>query len=155
MNIRENQVRPDVPLMQPGLTRQVARIVHRGDTEHLVPGTRVTMDELHRYQLLGRGLQARAMAAAIGSLFRALAWPWRKLPASLAQLSREATAIRHLSALDDHLLQDIGIHREQIPAAVAGLMARPTRANALPATALEQPPERRTACNDPHVKAAA
>lgn len=155
MTIRENQARAGIALVQPGLTRQVARIVARGATDNLVPGTHVSMDELHRYQLLGRKLQARATAEALGSLFRALVWPWKKLAAGIAQISREAAGIRQLSAMDDHLLEDIGIRREQIPAAVAGLIARPAHADAAPATVVERRAEARIACNDPHVKAAA
>ena len=155
MTITENQARAGIALLQPGLTRQVARIVHRGDSGHLVPGTHVSMDELHRYQLLGRRLQARATAAAFGSLFRALVWPWKKLAASLAQIGREAASMRQLSALDDHLLRDIGIRREHIPAVVAGLLAQPVRANAAPASVVERRAAPPIACNDPHVKAAA
>ena len=155
MTIRENQARADSALYQPGLTRQVARIVDRGDSDNLVPGTHVSMDELHRYQLLGRRLQARATAAAFGSLFGALAWPWKKLAALYGPISREAAGMRQLSALDDHLLRDIGIRREHIPAAVAGLIARPARAQAAPAAVVEGRATPPMACNDPHVKAAA
>jgi uncharacterized protein YjiS (DUF1127 family) len=80
------------------------------------------MDEFHEYQLLGRRLQAQAMASAITVAFRGLVWPFKKLAAAYARASREAASIRQLSALDDHLLADLGISRSQIPAAVAGLL---------------------------------
>lgn len=157
MNTNQNQVRDGTGLLQPGVTRRAAKIVHRDDSHHLVPGTHVTVEELHRYQLLGRRLQARATAAALGSLFRALLWPAKKLAAAYARASREAAAIRELSALDDHLLADIGLSRGQIPAAVAGLLARPASARRQPVATVvhESRLERPAGCNDAHTKAAA
>jgi hypothetical protein len=60
LNIRQNQDPPGVVLFERGVQRRVALIVGRNDREKLVPGTNVTMDELQRYQLAGRRLQARA-----------------------------------------------------------------------------------------------
>ena len=119
------QVPSGTTLLGPGVERRVATIVRRGDDTHLVPGTHVTMDELHQYQLLGRRLQARALAAALTGLARALVWPVRRLVAGFRRAHREGVAIRQLGALDDHLLADIGLSRSQIPAAVAGLLDRP------------------------------
>jgi uncharacterized protein YjiS (DUF1127 family) len=156
MTISENQARSGIALHQPEVHRQVVRLVGRGDTEHLVPGTHVSMDELHQYQLLGRRLQARAAAGAFASVFRSLVWPFQKLAAASARASREAAAIRQLSVLDDHLLADLGIHRGQIRAAVAGLMERPVAEQARPATSVESPrDEARTASNDPQAREAA
>ena len=125
MNVQPNQVPSGTTLLGPGVERRVATIVRRGEDAHLVPGTHVTMDELHRYQLLGRRLQARATAAALAGLARALVWPVRRLVAGFRRARREGVAIRQLGALDDHLLADIGLSRSQIPAAVAGLLDRP------------------------------
>lgn len=150
------QARSPIGLEQPGVSRQVARIVHRGDREHLVPGTCVTMDELHQYQLLGRQLQARAMGQALASLARALSWPFRKLARAQRRLGREAAAIRQLRALDDHLLRDIGISRDAIPHAVAGLAARIEAPGEAPTA--EPVPVRAECslpCNDAHAKKAA
>jgi uncharacterized protein YjiS (DUF1127 family) len=136
MNMQQNQVPTGPTLLQPGLYRRVAVIADRGDEDHLVPGTHVTMDEFHRYQLLGRQLQARAMARALATalagLRQALAWPFRKVADALGRARREGAAIRALGALDDHILADIGITRDQIPAAVAGLLQRPAAATATP-----------------------
>ena len=155
MTIQRNQDHPDVVLLQPGVHRRVAAIVDRGDTDNLVPGTNMTMDELQRYQLLGRRLQARATASALTGLLRAVAWPVKKLAATYGRVSRHATAIRQLGALDDHLLQDIGIRRDNIPQAVAGLMSRPAATKAAPAPLVQRLAGRQAACNDPHAKAAA
>lgn len=155
MNTKRNQAPSRIALFEPGVTRRVAAIVDRGDTGNLVPGTNVTMDELHRYQLLGRQLQARAMASTLTSLFRALVWPVRVLAASLGRAGREVAAIRQLGALDDHLLQDIGIRRENIPQAVAGLMSRPAATETAPAPLVQRLAGQQAACNDPHAKAAA
>ena len=159
MTMKENQALHDTGLYQPGVGRRVAKIVHGGDQTDLVPGTHVTHEDLQHYQLVGRRLQARATAAALGSLLRALLWPVRKiakLAAAYARSGREAAAVRQLSALDDHLLEDIGIRREQIPAAVAGSLARSAApdAPALPTASLKRA-ERPAGCNDAHRKAAA
>lgn len=130
MSIKQNQPHRGITLNQPEVDRRVLRLVDRGDTEHLVPGTHVTMDELHHYQLLGRRLQARAVASAFAGLFRALVRSLRGLAAASARVSRETAAIRQLSALDDYLLADLGIQRGQIRAAVTGLLERPTAATA-------------------------
>ncbi len=153
MKIKRNQAPMGIALFEPGLDRRVAVIVDRGDTDNLVPGTSVTMVELHQYQLLGRRLQARAVASALSDLFRAVVRSAKKLAAAYGRVLRETTAVHHLEALDDHLLRDIGIRRENIPAAVAGLMNRPAVAHAAPVVL--RPAGQQTACNDPHVKAAA
>ena len=151
---KQNQVRSGIALYQPEVDRQVTRLVHRGDTEHLVPGTHLTMDELHEYQLLGRRLQARAVASTFSGLFTGLVRPLRKLAAAYARSNREVGGIRQLSALDDHLLADIGIRRGQIPAAVAGLMARPAATE--PAAAVKPLRSKpHAASNDPQARAAA
>jgi uncharacterized protein YjiS (DUF1127 family) len=153
LTIKRNQAPKGIALFGPGVDRRVAVIADRGDTDNLVPGTNITMDELHQYQLLGRRLQARATASALGDLFRAVVSPVKKLAAAYGRVLREATAIRQLGALDDHLLRDIGIRRENIPAAVAGLMNRPAVAHAAPVVL--PPAGQQAACNDPHAKAAA
>ena len=126
VSIKQNQPHRGITLNQPEVERRVLRLVDRGDAEHLVPGTHVTMDELHYYQLLGRRLQARAVTSAFAGLFRALVRPLRGLAAATARVSRETAAIRQLSALDDYLLADLGIQRGQIRAAVTGLLDRQT-----------------------------
>jgi len=153
VTIKGNQARKGIALFGPGIDRRVAVIVDRGDTDNLVPGTNISMDELHRYQLLGRRLQARATASALNGLFRAVARPVKKLAVAYRRALREATAIRQLGALDDHLLRDIGIRRENIPAAVVGLMNRPAVAVAAPVVL--RPARQQAASNDPHAKAAA
>jgi len=156
VNIAQNQHPRTVRLFEPGVQRRVSLIVDRGDREHLVPGTNVTMEELHRYQLLGRQLQARAMAAAITGLFRAVGRGIGKLVTGLRRARVQAAAIRELAAMDDHLLQDIGIRRDGIAAAVAGLMDRPATTRATPVRG-RQPASLRQApaCNQSHGKAAA
>ena len=160
----QNQARPDVALYQPEVERHVTRLVHRRDPDHRVPGTHLTMDAFHDYQLLGRRLQAQAMASAITAVLRGLVWPFRKLAAASARASREAAAIRQLSALDDYLLADMGISRGQIRSAVAGLLQAEATAQAERSTAVEPQPtelpkelprEPRAPCHDAETKAAA
>jgi len=142
-------------LFEPGVSRRLALIVDRGDQDHLVPGTGIAMDEFHQYQLLGRQLQARVMASTLTSLLEALLRPLGKLAAASGRALARAAAIRELGSLDDHLLRDIGIRRDDIPAAVAGLMARPPTAQPAPPRAVLKAVGQPAACNDPHVRAAA
>ena len=124
MKGQQNQAPISIGHLEPGVHRRVTTLVDRGDPEHLVPGTGITMEALHHYQLLGRRLQARAVAAAFAGLGSAIARPVRALFRSLARSRREGQAIRQLAALDDRILNDIGISRDQIPAAVTGLLTR-------------------------------
>lgn len=154
--VTSKQYQAPSELCQARVTRRVASIAHRADAQDRVPGTHVTLEELHGYQLLGRRLQARATAAALGSLFRALLWPFRNLARVFAQAGREAAAVRQLGALDDHLLEDIGIRRDQIPALAAGLATQPAQPHTHPRpTARVARGERPAGCNDAHTKAAA
>ena len=155
LNIRRNQDPPRVVLLDPGVNRRVAVIVDRGDTNNLVPGTNITMDELQQYQLLGRRLQAKATASALAGLLRAVVWPVKKLAAAYGRVSRQGAATRQLGALDDHMLRDIGIRRDNIPRVVAGLMNRPAVAVAAPAPVVLRPVGQQAACNDPHARTAA
>ena len=155
MNIRQNQDPPGVVLFERGVQRRVALIVGRNDRENLVPGTNVTMDELQRYQLAGRRLQARAVASALTGLLRAVVRPVKELAAAGGRARRQIAAIRQLGALDDHLLQDVGIRRENIPEVVAGLVSRPPATDAAAAPVALPTAGQPPACNDGHAKSAA
>lgn len=155
MTIQQNQVPTGIAQFEPGVSRRLALIVDRGDRNHLVPGTGITMDEFHEYQLLGRQLQARAMASAVTNLFRAVVLPVGKLVATFGKARTRAAAIRELGSLDDYLLRDIGIRRDDIPAAVAGLMNRQPIVDPAPPRKVLMPATRPAACNDAHARAAA
>jgi uncharacterized protein YjiS (DUF1127 family) len=152
---QQNQAPAENALFEPGVSRRLSLIVDRGDENHLVPGTGITMDQFHEYQLLGRQLQARAMASAFASLFGAIVLPLGKLAGAYGQARARGAAIRQLASLDDRMLADIGIRRESISAAVAGLMQRQPIENPAPARELFKPAGQRAACNDPHARAAA
>ena len=155
MTTQRNQAPSGVTLFEPGVERRVTLIVDGGDRYGLVPGTNISLSEFQRYQLRGRQLQARAMAKVLIGLGKAVAWPFAKLAGAYRRSRVRAAAMRQLKAMDDHLLRDIGIRREDIPAAVAGLMSRPAPADALPAPAGRQPDRRQPACNHPRARAAA
>lgn len=123
MTERQYQALDETGLYQPGVHRQVTRVVER-DGGQYVPGTGITLDALQHYQQLGRRLQARAVAEGLSKLFRGTVRAFVKPAAALGRARREAAAIRDLRRLDDRLLADIGITRGQIPAVVAGLEAR-------------------------------
>lgn len=50
----------------------------------------------------------------------------RKFLAEIRRRRARRASIRALSALDDRMLQDIGVHRGQIPALVDGLSSAPS-----------------------------
>lgn len=157
MTSTQNQESAEIRLIEPSVRRRVSLIVHPGDREHLIPGTNISMDDLHRYQLVGRQLQARAMGAAIASLFKTVRSALSGVARLIRQANQQAAAQRELAAMDDHLLQDIGIRREDIPAAVAGLMGRETVSPQAAAGGSVAEPARAPipACNESHGKAAA
>jgi uncharacterized protein YjiS (DUF1127 family) len=150
--IQQNQPLAGNTLYEPGVNRRLSLIIDRGDENHLVPGTGITMDQFHEYQLLGRQLQARAVASSFTSLFRAVALPLGKLAAAVGRALTRGAAIRQLASMDERLLEDIGIRRENISAAVAGLMERQPMVAPAPAQTVSKPA---AACNDPHARAAA
>jgi uncharacterized protein YjiS (DUF1127 family) len=152
VTIQQNQPPAGNGLYEPGVNRRLSLIVDRGDEKHLVPGTGITMDQFHEYQLLGRQLQARAVALSFTSLFRAIALPLGKLAAAFGRALTRGAAIRQLASMDDRLLDDVGIRREDISAAVAGLMNRQSMVAAAPAQNVLKPA---AACNDPHAREAA
>ena len=94
------------------------------------------------------------MASALAGLLRAVVRPVKKLAAACARVNRQVAATRQLGALDDHLLQDIGIRRDNISEAVASLMNQ-AATPAAPAPVVPPAAGRQAACNDPHAKAAA
>jgi len=87
LETQQNQALAATTLYEPGVCRRLSRIVDRGDQNHLVPGTGIAMDEFHQYQLLGRQLQARAMASAFSDLFKALGSSLDKLSATFRRPS--------------------------------------------------------------------
>ena len=155
MKITRNQAPPGLVLYEPGVHRRVAAIVDRDHTDNLIPGTSISMDELQRHVVLGRRMQARAMGSALAGLLRAVVWPLKKLAAVYGPGRRQVATIRQLGALDDRLLEDIGIRRENIPQVVAGLVSRPAGPHAAPAPVLLRPSARQVACNDRHARTAA
>ena len=157
MSKRQFQALESPGLYQPGVERQVARLVGHSGRDQPVPGTGFTLDEIQHYQRLGRQLQARAVAKGLSRLVSAVLRPLAGFAAGFARARREAAAIRDLSALDDRMLADIGIRRDLPPAVVAGLEAR-NRAGetpvARPAAVVAARP-RTSGCNDAHAQQAA
>ena len=88
MATQQNQAPAATTLYEPGVCRRLSRIVDRGDQNHLVPGTGIAMDEFHQYQLLGRQLQARAVASAFSGLFKTLGSQREKLAAAFKRPAR-------------------------------------------------------------------
>jgi uncharacterized protein YjiS (DUF1127 family) len=78
----------------------------------------MTPAEIEAY---ARRIRAEAIANVIYQGWVALKSVAARAKAHLAQ----QRALAELNSLDDAMLRDIGLNRSQIPAAVAGLIARP------------------------------
>jgi uncharacterized protein YjiS (DUF1127 family) len=155
VNMRRNQYPTKLALFEPGVQRRVTLLTSRDSENNFVPGTGISLEAFHGYQARGRQLQAQAMAAVIMGLARAASRRVKKLLAAYRQSRTRALAIRQLSAMDDRLLEDIGIRREAIPAAVAGLWQRPEVTRSSPQATPAHASQRRPAGNQDQVKAAA
>lgn len=81
----------------------------------------LTPAEIEAY---ARRIRAEAIADLIYKSWVALKSLATRAQAYLAQ----QRALNELNSLDDAMLRDIGLNRSQIPAAVAGLIARPVAA---------------------------
>jgi len=68
-----------------------------------------------------RRIRAEAIADLIFKAWVAL----KSAPARIKAYVAAQRALNELNSLDDAMLRDIGLSRSQIPAAVAGLIARP------------------------------
>lgn len=83
------------------------------------------------YTARARQLQSEAIGRAFGMTGRFLARIGSNAFRSIAGAIRRRRTVSELSRLDDHLLADIGIDREQIPMVAQGLIgpsgARPRR----------------------------
>ena len=75
------------------------------------------------YMVRARELRSESIGVALGAagrfLARAAAGAYRRIVSAL----RTRRTIKELTRLDDHLLRDIGIDREQVPMIAQGLIA--------------------------------
>lgn len=92
----------------------------RNETAFAVPANLapLTPAEIEAY---ARRIRAEAIADLVFNAWVALKTAGTRLKGYLAQ----QRALTELNGLDDAMLRDIGLSRSQIPAAVAGLIARP------------------------------
>jgi uncharacterized protein YjiS (DUF1127 family) len=92
----------------------------RNQTAFAVPANLapLTPAEIEAY---ARRIRAEAIADLVYNSWVALKSVATRVKAYLAQ----QRALNELNSLDDAMLRDIGLNRSQIPAAVAGLIARP------------------------------
>ena len=94
------------------------------------------------YLTAARSAQARALAEALGSVWRGLTMLRERIKERRARRSERRRAIAQLMQLDDRLLNDIGLRRSDIELAVDGLLADPRVTRRQPAAAAspaEQP----------------
>ncbi len=79
---------------------------------------RLFHEVIEHYAKTGR---AQAVRQALGGLIRGIVGAVRQGAEALQRWHRRRVTYRELMALDDRLLRDIGLRRDQIPAAVDGL----------------------------------
>ena len=86
-------------------------------------GTRAALSHevIEHYTQTGRALRAQAVRQALRDLIRGIVGAVRQGAEALQRWHRRRVTYRELMALDDRLLRDIGLRRDQIPAAVEGL----------------------------------
>lgn len=99
----------------------------------------VARGRLERARVISTVLTAAAKGVWSGARWtaRALAWSGRTVISGVVRAHRRRTAIRQLYALDNRLLKDIGISRDQIPAVVDGMTRQRRGAETPPAESCE------------------
>ena len=108
------------------------------------------------YTARARQLQSETIGRAFGAAGRFLARTGTDAIRSVAGTLRKRRTIAELSRLDDHLLADIGIAREQIPMIAEGLIAASNEAPRRTVPAAPCPAEYRgDAANDSQAPSAA
>ncbi len=121
------------------------KIPYREDDPWLAHDPRVYLMHMAR----ARELQSEAIGRAFGAAGRAVARIAYRAYRGIADAVRKRRTIAELSRLDDHLLDDIGIDREQIPTIAQGLIAPSGDAPRRFIPAAPYPPEfRGEAAND-------
>ena len=97
----------------------MSNIAYREDDPWLSYDPRVYL----MYAARARRLQSEAFGRAFGAAARVLARTASRAYRGIVDAVRKRRTIAELSRLDDHLLTDIGIDREQIPTIAQGLIA--------------------------------
>ena len=123
----------------------MSNIAYREDDPWLSHDPRVYL----MYAARARELQSEAIGRAFGATGRLLARSVTRAYRGIADAVRKRRTMSELSRLDDHLLADIGIDREQIPTIAQGLIAPSGDAPRRIVPAAPCPPEfRGEAAND-------
>ncbi len=77
---------------------------------------------IEHYSKIGRELRTQAVQRAVRRLVRGIVGIIAQGAEALRRWHLRRVTYRELMALDDRLLHDIGLRRDQIPAAVKGLL---------------------------------
>ncbi len=83
---------------------------------------RLFHEVIEHHAKTGRALRAQVGRQALRGLIRGIVGAVRQGAEALQRWHLRRVGYRALMALDDRLLRDIGLRRDQIPAAVAGLL---------------------------------
>ncbi len=82
---------------------------------------RLFHEVIEHHAKTGRALHPQAVRQALRGLIRGIVGAVRQGAEALQRWHRRRVTYRELMALNDRLLRDIGLRRDQIPAAVEGL----------------------------------
>ena len=83
---------------------------------------RLFHEVIEHHAKTGRALHPQAVRQALRGLIRGIVGAVRQGAEALQRWHRRRVTYRELMALNDRLLRDIGLRRDQIPAAVEGLL---------------------------------
>ena len=88
------------------------------------PGTDLTAQAIATHLLRSHYLRSEALYQGIGAAIGVLGGAYRALRDGLRRHNAHRTTVAELSRINNHMLADIGIRREQIPMIVEGMLDR-------------------------------
>jgi len=88
------------------------------------PGTDLTAQAIATHLLRSHYLRSEALYQGIGAAIGVLGGAYRALRDGLRRYNAHRTTVAELSRINNHMLADIGIRREQIPMIVEGMLDR-------------------------------
>ena len=88
------------------------------------PGTDLTAQAIATHLLRSHYLRSEALYQGISAAIGVLGGAYRALRDGLRRHNAHRTTVAELSRINNHMLADIGIRREQIPMIVEGMLDR-------------------------------
>ena len=105
------------------MTSQQNSLQH-GASAAAPPSTDLTAQAIATHLLRSHYLRSEALYQGIGAAVGVLGGAYRALRDGLRRHNAHRTTVAELSSINNHMLADIGIRREQIPMIVEGMLDR-------------------------------